>query len=111
MGSLNSRLTLLIFPLAIILFPVTTKAQLCNGSLGDPTVNITFDGSAASLAAYVPAGMYTYTASSCPDDGYYTFTKRTSDCFNNTWHTVSSDHTGAGNFLLVNAAYAAGDFF
>ena len=55
-------------------------------------------GGAASLAAYVPAGMYTYTASSCPDDGNYTFTKRTSDCFNNTWHTVSSDHTGAGNF-------------
>jgi len=111
MGVLSFRLFLKIFLLTLMLFPVQEKAQLCNGSLGDPTVNITFEGSAASLAAYVPAGMYTYTPSSCPDDGYYTFTKRTSDCFNNTWHTVSSDHTGGGNFLLVNAAFVAGDFF
>jgi gliding motility-associated-like protein len=88
------------------------QAQICNGSLGDPVVNINFGQPGnTGPSAYVPSANYTYTASSCPNDGYYTITNRTSDCFNNTWHNVSSDHTGGGNFLLVNAAYVAGDFF
>jgi gliding motility-associated-like protein len=83
-------------------------AQLCNGSLGDPAVNITFGS--GSTSGYTPPGGYIYTSSSCPNDGYYTITAASSGCFNNSWHTVS-DHTGNGNFMLVNASIDPSDFF
>jgi gliding motility-associated-like protein len=87
------------------------QAQLCNGSLGDPVVDLTFGAGVNSGASgYVPANSYTFTSSSCPNDGYYTITNNSSGCFNNTWFTVS-DHTGGGNFMLVNASYTPGDFF
>jgi gliding motility-associated-like protein len=85
-------------------------AQLCNGSLGDPVVDITF-GSGGGSSPYVPTGSYTYTPSTCPDDGYYTITRATSGCFGGTWFNISGDHTGGGAFMLVNASYAPGDFF
>ena len=86
------------------------KAQLCNGSLGDPVVNITF-GPGNGNTNYAPPNAYTYTSSTCPNDGYYTITNYTTGCFGNSWHTVNSDHTGGGNFMLVNASYEPGDFF
>lgn len=92
------------------MFPLFSHAQLCNGSLGDPVINITF-GSGSGTGGYAPPAAYTYTASSCPDDGFYTITNRTSGCFSNAWHTVSNDHTGNGNFFLVNASFTPGDFF
>ncbi len=90
-------------------FPVNSIAQICNGSLGDPVVDISFDSSGRSN--YVPANSYTYEASSCPDDGHYTVTTMTSGCFGGTWITVNSDHTGNGDFMLVNSANHSGDFF
>lgn len=88
------------------------KSQLCNGSLGDPVVNITFGkGAAGSTTPYSAPNTYIYTTSTCPNDGYYTITPSTSGCFGNSWHTVASDHTGGGNFMLVNASYQPGDFF
>lgn len=92
------------------LYSSKANAQLCSGSLGDPVVNITF-GSGGGSSSYVPSGSYTYTTSTCPEDGYYTITNSTSNCFGNTWHTVLNDHTGNGAFLLVNASYEPGDFF
>ncbi|MBS1921035.1 MAG: gliding motility-associated C-terminal domain-containing protein [Bacteroidetes bacterium] len=99
---------LLILVIAIVSSPV--QAQLCNGSFGDPVVDITF-GSGSGSSPYVPTASYTYTYSTCPNDGYYTITPSTSNCFGNTWHNVLSDHTGGGSFLLVNASYQPGDFF
>ncbi len=93
------------FPFKII------QCQVCTGSLGDPAVNITFGNSAGSASSYVPTSGYTYIASDCPNDGFYTITKSTSGCFGNTWHTVAKDHTGNGNFMLVNASIEPGDFF
>lgn len=87
------------------------QAQLCNGSLGDPAVNITFGSGSGGDSGYTPANAYTYTSSICPDDGFYTITKSTSGCFGNTWHTVNNDHTGNGAFMLVNASFTPGDFF
>jgi gliding motility-associated-like protein len=84
---------------------------VCNGSLGDPVVSITFGQGATGPSPYVPTSSYTYIADPCPNDGYYTITSFTSDCFNDTWHTVTSDHTGNGNFMLVNASYSPGNFF
>ena len=102
---LRSLLVLLAFIISL-----TVKSQLCTGSLGDPAVNITF-GTGGTPSNYVPTDSYTYLSSSCPNDGFYTVTTATSNCFGNTWHTVSSDHTGGGAFMLVNASYAPGDFF
>jgi gliding motility-associated-like protein len=95
--------------LFITILSCPAQAQLCNGSLGDPVVNITFDldGSGSSS---IPPG-YTYNSSSCPDDGSFTITSSTSNCFGNTWYTVPADHTGNGGFMLVNASFTPGDFF
>jgi gliding motility-associated-like protein len=95
--------------LASIIGSNVLQAQLCTGSLGDPVVNITF-GSGSGNTGYVPTNAYTYTNSPCPNDGYYTITGSTSNCFNSSWHTLNNDHTGNGAFLLVNASFAPGDF-
>jgi len=86
------------------------QAQLCNGSLGDPVVNITF-GSGGNNTGFTPTNAYTYTSSQCPNDGSYTITNSTVGCFGNSWHTVMADHTGNGAFMLVNASVEPGDFF
>lgn len=92
--------------LCSVAFSGNVQAQLCNGSLGDPVVNITF-----SSAATIQAPGYEYVNSTtCPGDGYYTVTSSSSGCFNNTWHTVS-DHTRGTSFMLVNASFQPGDFF
>ncbi len=96
--------------LPVFCVPVTSFEQLCSGSLGDPVIHIDF-GTPSNPQQVPPLTGYTYTSSSCPDDGYYTVTNRTSGCFNNSWLTVSSDHTGGGSFLLVNATVTPGDFF
>jgi gliding motility-associated-like protein len=101
------RLILIVFLLGIIFH---SKAQLCTGSLGDPAVNITFGSGGGGNTGYTPTNGYTYTGSSCPNDGSYTITTGTSNCFGNAWHTVNSDHTGNGAFMLVNASYDPGDF-
>ncbi|MES1220662.1 MAG: gliding motility-associated C-terminal domain-containing protein [Bacteroidota bacterium] len=88
---------------------ISVRSQLCNGSLGDPAVNITFGNGGST--GYTPTDGYTYTSTPCPNDGFYTITNYTSDCFGNTWHTVVTDHTGGGYFMLVNASYTPGDFF
>lgn len=87
-----------------------TQAQLCTGSLGDPVVNITF-GSGGGTSSYTPTSGYTYTSNTCPNDGFYTITNSSSNCFGSTWHTILNDHTGNGAFMLVNASVNPGDFF
>lgn len=100
---------LFFLPVGIFIF-LSSPAQLCTGSLGDPVVNITFGSGANAGMGFTPPG-YSYTTSACPNDGYYTVTASTSGCFNSTWHTVNSDHTGNGSFMLVNASYQPADFF
>ncbi len=91
-----------------------SRAQLCQGSLGDPVVNITF-GSGPNPGPPLKAAAvnYTYTTSSCPSDGYYTITNSSSGCFRNSWHTVTQDATGTPNgyFMLINASYQPSDFY
>lgn len=98
-----------VFTVLVLAFTFSVSAQLCTGSLGDPVVNVTF-GSGGSNSGYTATNAYMYTGSSCPDDGFYTITNSTSNCFGNTWHTINSDHTGNGAFMLVNATFTPGDF-
>jgi gliding motility-associated-like protein len=91
----------------LLMVALQSHGQLCTGSLGDPVININF--SPGSILPVAPG--YTYTSSSCPNDGFYTVTGSSSGCFGGAWHQVSTDHTVGGSFMLVNASYTPGDFF
>ena len=96
----------------LIIHPVT--AQLCQGSLGDPIVNITFGaGANPGMPLSAAATNYIYFSDDCPNDGFYTVRNNTSACFGNSWHNLVSDHTGDGNgyFMLVNASIAPSAFY
>ena len=100
------------FPFYVLIFISTNAhAQLCTGSLGDPVVNINFGNGTTGGTNYVPSGSYAYTASTCPNDGFYTITNSSIGCFSSTWHSVLADHTGGGAFMLVNASFQPADFF
>lgn len=90
------------------------SAQLCQGSLGDPIVNITF-GAGANPGAPLKAATttYQYQSTDCPNDGFYTVRNNTTDCFGSTWHSLSRDHTGDANgyFMLVNASVTPSAFY
>lgn len=89
-------------------------AQLCQGSLGDPIVNITF-GSGTNPGPPLQAATtsYQYFSNDCPNDGSYTLRTNTTSCFANSWHSVSADHTGDPNgyFMLINASFQPSAFY
>ncbi|MGH2565952.1 MAG: hypothetical protein ACRDE5_15650, partial [Ginsengibacter sp.] len=50
----------------------------------------------------------------CPDDGFYTIENSTSNCFGDTWYSVSEDHTPGdvnGYMMVINASFNPGDFY
>ncbi len=99
----------LLIPIFLFWFTSTSFSQSCAGSLGDPVVKQNFPSTGA-----LPAGStnYTYVANQCPSDGYYSVLSSTTGCFGNSWHTVTDHTTGGGtNFMIVNAAYTAGEFY
>lgn len=106
--------------LAIIFFGVLApgvNAQSCTGSLGDPVINQDF-GSGANPGAPLAGGIttMTYTSSNCPNDGQYTIANSltgTGNCHQDTWHNVTSDHTGNPNgyMMIVNASEQPSVFF
>lgn len=88
-------------------------AQLCKGSLGDPVVNITF-GSGSGSGNPIDATNYYFQRYPCPNDGSYTIATSSPECFGNTWHTVSEDHTpgdAGGYMMIVNASFVPGVFY
>jgi gliding motility-associated-like protein len=90
------------------------SAQVCNGALGDPVVNETFGAGVAPFGHDLgDTTSYAYTPSACPIDGYYSIVHSVGDCFSNSWHYLSGDHTGDPNgyMMLVNASPAPGLFF
>ncbi len=96
-----------------LLLSTLLRAQLCQGSLGDPIINITF-GSGSNPGPSLPAVTgYQYVSSDCPADGYYAVRNGTSGCFSSTWHTLTKDHTGNTNgyFMLVNASVQPSEFY
>jgi len=101
----------------LLLLAFTCKqsiAQLCQGSLGDPIVNITFSaGSNPGLPLSAATTSYTYFGGDCPNDGSYTVRNSTSNCFNSSWHSLFNDHTGNQNgyFMLVNASIDPSPFY
>ena len=91
----------------IIWYPYLLKAQLCNGSLGDPIVNVTFGADQYSIPNGVTTFEYT---GDCPGKGQYTITNFIFGCGNHSWVALTGDHTGDhdGNYMLVNAESTPG---
>jgi gliding motility-associated-like protein len=106
---LKSQIILLIF---LLFASLKIRAQLCQGSLGDPIVNINFGSGSNPGPALSPSVTgYTYVTTDCPSDGQYSIRMGTSNCFSSTWHTVTSDHTGNGYCMVVNASNQPSDFY
>jgi gliding motility-associated-like protein len=101
-----------IYSLLLLIITVPCSAQLCQGSLGDPIINITFGsgGNPGSPLSAAATG-YSFVSNDCPNDGFYTVRSNSSSCFANSWHTVPNDHTGNGYFMLVNAALQPSAFY
>jgi gliding motility-associated-like protein len=90
------------------------NAQLCQGSLGDPLVNITFGaGTNPGPSLRAATTSYQYLSTDCPNDGFYTVRSNTNTCFGNSWHSLSADHTGDANgyFMLINASVQPSAFY
>src|SRR5690348_2983064 len=106
--------TIFILIAAFCMITVDVHAQVCQGSLGDPIVNITF-GSGPNPGPPMPAAAtgYQYFAGDCPNDGFYTVRSNTNNCFGNSWHSLAADHTGNPNgyFMLVNASIQPSAFY
>ncbi|MGH2566223.1 MAG: hypothetical protein ACRDE5_17015, partial [Ginsengibacter sp.] len=96
------------------IYSAKLTAQLCQGSLGDPVVNITFGAGTNPGPSLGGSTNYGYVNHDCPDDGFYTVANSTSGCFGGTWHTLVEDHTPGdvnGYMMVVNASFNPGDFF
>jgi hypothetical protein len=103
----------LLFILLSFPFTFLLQAQPANCIFKEPLITIHFgSGDVRDLNT---TGLYNYdrVSSSCPSDGYYSYTAYTSNCFSGDWLTLSEDHTPGdadGNLLLVNAAPSSGTF-
>lgn len=85
-------------------------AQLCTGSLGDPVVKIDFGSGTAIHGSALGTGItsYTWTTANFPSDGSYTVESTTNTP--GTWWTTT-DHTGGGYMMVVNASLSTTDYF
>ncbi|HEX6915744.1 MAG TPA: gliding motility-associated C-terminal domain-containing protein [Chitinophagaceae bacterium] len=99
--------------LLLLLLSVGSSAQICQGSLGDPIIDITF-GAGPNPGPPLSAATtnYTYVSNDCPKDGYYAVRNKTEYCHDTMWFNVT-DHTGDPNgyFMLVNASFQPGNFY
>jgi gliding motility-associated-like protein len=99
--------------LLIFFHSFSTKAQLCNGTLGDPIFMETF-GSGTGPGPALPSGTTTYNyTTGWPTDGQYTIANTSNPLPGNPHWYTGSDHTGNkdGYMFIVNASYAPGEFF
>ncbi|MGJ8550812.1 T9SS type B sorting domain-containing protein [Winogradskyella wichelsiae] len=92
-------------------YSIHTYAQLCEGSLGDPVIEIDFGSGSdrgGALGSNITA--FTYSNSGELDEGEYTIANTTSGLKSNAWH-VTSDHTGDSNgyMMVINSAVLASE--
>ncbi|WKL47201.1 T9SS type B sorting domain-containing protein [Flavobacterium pectinovorum] len=103
-----NRKTLLFLSLLFLVSKL--QAQLCTGSLGDAVVKIDFGSGTAAHGTALGSGItsYTWTTADFPNDGSYTIEKTTNTP--GTWWTTT-DHTGGGYMMVVNASLSTTDYF
>lgn len=99
--------------LLLTLLPTAVAQQRdCNPK--PPIITIDFGAGIVQDINDAPVPNYGLVWNACPEDGYYTYTSATSDCFYGDWFTLSEDHTPGdrgGNMMLVNATPLGGIFF
>ncbi|MDP4280593.1 MAG: PKD domain-containing protein [Bacteroidota bacterium] len=97
----------------ILLTPRDSYSQLCQGSLGDPIVDIDFGSGTSVHGGALPSGQtsYTYSTDDFPMDGSYTIENSTAGSGSIWWSTT--DHTGnsGGYMMVVNASISLTDYF
>jgi gliding motility-associated-like protein len=97
----------------LILPPCLVHAQLCQGSLGDPIVNLDFGSGTTTHGSALPAGTtsYTWSTKDFPIDGSYTIENSTAGSGSQWWS--ATDHTGnsGGYMMVVNASLSLTDYF
>lgn len=95
--------------------PHAIRAQGVDCNFKPPILTVDFGSRNNVPGIYLSAlRNYRNVGHNCPNDGHYSFSSETSDCFNGTWHTINEDHTpndDEGNMMLINAAYQHGLFF
>ena len=104
-----------IIGLLIIISVQQVLAQPGNCVLRDTLFRIDF-GNAQTRQEFSLGSLRNYKRaySSCPDDGFYSYSSQTANCFNDDWITLKEDHTpwdNNGKMFLVNAASSASAFF
>lgn len=98
--------TAILFLFVLVAFK--SSAQLCNGSLGDPIINMTFG---TTQNPERPGTGLEYT-SGCPKKGQYTLKNLIFGCGEDkSWLAMAGDYTKntGGNYMLINAE-ASSDF-
>ncbi|HEU4788103.1 MAG TPA: T9SS type B sorting domain-containing protein [Flavobacterium sp.] len=96
--------------LVSIFFFSEGNAQLCTGSLGDPVVKLDFGSGTSTHGSALGTGItsYAWTTANFPSDGSYTVESTTNTP--GTWWTTT-DHTGGGYMMVVNASFSTTDYF
>lgn len=99
-----------IFLYQLFLLPIVLQAQLCNGNLGDPIINITFGTGSSKLPASVTSFEYSGV---CPSKGKYTVDNFLLGCGDRSWFLLAGDHTHdvGGSFMAVNAESTPGSIY
>jgi gliding motility-associated-like protein len=92
----------------LVCFCNSLMAQLWNGNLGSPVVNITF-GAGTSQSLPSDATSFSY-ANGCPSPGEYSIEHQLPGCFAGTWTVLVGDYTHnfEGNYMLVNGGAHSG---
>ncbi len=96
-----------------LFFGLSANAQLCNGSLGEPVVNINFGNKNSAAGPLRPGVTNLGYVTGCPLDGNYSIVNAAFGCFGSSWHDIPRDHTGdeEGRFMLINATNAPSVFY
>lgn len=95
------------------LSPANAQTALCNGSLGNPVVNIDFGRGGPQSGPAISETNLQYLASGTPSDGWYSIGKTTTGMHSSTWHQIAN-HTPndpTGYMMIVNASYDASTFY
>ncbi|MDN3658018.1 gliding motility-associated C-terminal domain-containing protein [Ferruginibacter paludis] len=102
---LTDKICFAIFCLLFV--PFGLQAQLCNGNLGDPIVNVTFGVKSSKLPASATSFDY---SGGCPGKGTYSVTNFLLGCGDHTWFLLAGDHTQdeGGAYMVVNAESTPG---
>lgn len=93
--------------------PALAQTALCNGSLGDPVINIDFGRGAARHGPAIPESSLLFQPSGTPRDNWYTIAKSTEGMHPSTWHQIGN-HTANdpdGYMMVVNASDDPGIFY